>query len=370
MTADACRLLVVLAVLPDGVAQRDLAAILPDAGPAAARVLAHMRLAYFEGGRLKMLSPVREYVKAAHLPAPDDLGRTMDHYGEVARTFGPMPGRRGGTEAAARLAPETANLDAVIRRGLDGGEATRWVDIAVALTDFARFSGHAASLPLRRALEVAQRAGDRRREALCIERLGDIALERSQHDEASARYQEALPLYRKVGDVRGGANCILRLGDIALECSQHDQARARYQEALPLYREVGDVRGGANCILRLGDIALECSQHDQAGSYYQEALPPYRQVGDVLGEANCILRLGDVARAHCDASAARARYQEALALYQRIQEPYSIGCTHSSLTAIASDSATRRWHVEAARSAWQSIDRADLIAGLDQDFPS
>ncbi|WP_438001827.1 tetratricopeptide repeat protein [Sorangium sp. So ce185] len=318
MTAEAHRLLAVLAVLPDGIAQRDLAAVLPGAGPGAARVLAQLRLAYFEGGRLRMLSPVREYVSATYPPAAEDLGRVMEHYGELACTLGPLPGRPGGTEAAARLAPEAANLDAMIRRGLGEAAAGRWIDAAAALTRFARFSGHAAPLPLGRALEVARRAGDRRREALCTESLGDIALARSQHDKARTRYQEALPLYRQVGDVLGEANCIRSLGDIALRRSLHDEARARYQEALPLYRQVGAVLGEANCIRSLGDIALARSLHDEARARYQEALPFYRQVGDVLGEANCIRSLGDIALRRSLHDEARARYQEALPLYRQV----------------------------------------------------
>ncbi|WP_437728605.1 tetratricopeptide repeat protein [Sorangium sp. So ce861] len=530
MTAEAHRLLAVLAVLPDGIAQRDLAAVLPGAGPAAARVLAQLRLAYFAGGRLKMLSPVREYVSAAYPPPAEDLGRVMEHYGELARTLGPLPGGPGGIEAVARLAPETANLDAMIRRGLAEAAAGRWIDAAAALTRFARFSGHASPLPLGRALEVARRAGDRRREALCTESLAGIALRRSQHADATARYEQALPLYQKVGDLLGEANCIRRLGDIALARSQHADATARYEQALPLYQKVGallgeancikslgnialarsrhadaaacyeqalplyqkvgDLLGEANCIKSLGDIALRRSQHADATARYEQALPLYQKVGDLLGEANCIkslgnialrrsqhadataryeqalslyqkvgdllgeancikslgnialrrsqhadataryeqalplyqklgdlvgeancikslgniaLRrsqhadataryeqalplyqkvgavlgaanciqsLGNIARAHGDAGAARARYEEALALYQRIPEPCSIGWAHHRLATIAPDSATRRRHVEAARSAWQSIDRTDLVARLDQDFRS
>ncbi|WP_437978589.1 tetratricopeptide repeat protein [Sorangium sp. So ce295] len=137
-----------------------------------------------------------------------------------------------------------------------------------------------------------------------------------------------------------------------------------------LYRQVGSVHGEASCIKSLGDIALSRSQHDEARARYQEALPLYRQVGSVRGEADCIKRLGEIAQAHSAASTARARYEEALALYQRIPEPCSIGRTHHRLATIAPDSAIRRRHVEAARTAWQSIDRNDLIARLDQDFRS
>ncbi|WP_437321171.1 tetratricopeptide repeat protein [Sorangium sp. So ce385] len=318
MTAEAHRLLAVLAVLPDGIAQRDLPAILPDAGPAAARALAQLRLAYFEAGRLKMLSPVREYVNGAYPPAAEDLGRVMEHYGELARTLGPLPGGPGGTEAAARLTPETANLDAMIRRGLAEAAAGRWIDAAAALTRFARFSGHASPLPLGRALEVARRAGDRRREALCTESLGGIALRRSQHAEATARYEQALPLYQKVGDVLGEASCIRRLGDIALARSQHAEAAARYEQALPLYQKVGDVLGEANCIKSLGNIALARSQHAQATARYEQALPLYRRVGDVLGEANCIKSLGDIALRRSQHAEATARYEQALPLYRRV----------------------------------------------------
>ncbi|WP_437330255.1 tetratricopeptide repeat protein [Sorangium sp. So ce381] len=318
MTTGARRLLSVLAVLPDGIAQRDLAVLLPGMGPAAARALAQVGLAYFEGGRFKMLSPVREYVAAEYPPIVEDLGRAMDHYGDLTCTLGPVPGSRGGTEAAARLAPETANLDSVIRRGLTEVEAGRWIDAATALTNFARFSGHSASLPLGRALEVAQRTGDGRREALCAQSLGDVALSRSQHDEARARYQQALPLYRQVGDVFGEADCIKSLGDIALRRSQHDEARARYQQALPLYRQVGDVLGEADCIKSLGDIALRRSQHDEARARYQQALPLYRQVGDVLGEADCIKRLGNLALLRAQHDEARTRYQEVLPLYRQV----------------------------------------------------
>ena len=85
-------------------------------------------------------------------------------------------------------------------------------------------------------------------------------------------------LFRSVGDVLGEANCIRRLGDIALDRSDHETARTRSEEALPLYRRVGDVLGEANCIQNLGDIAAAQSGMTTAKERYAAALGLYQRI--------------------------------------------------------------------------------------------
>jgi tetratricopeptide (TPR) repeat protein len=170
-----------------------------------------------------------------------------------------------------------------------------------------------------------------------------------------------LTLFQKVGDLQGEANCIRSLGDIALARSDHDGARQRYEEALPLYRKVGSVLGEANCITSLGDIALRRSDHEGARQRYEEALPLYRKVGSVLGEANCIMGLGDILESEGEIALACGRWREALALYARIPDPYSIGFAHWHLARHAATPAEAAEHRQAARKAWESIDRPDLI---------
>ena len=219
------------------------------------------------------------------------------------------------------------------------------------------------------ALPLHRRVSDVQGEANCIQSLGDIALERSDHESARARYEEALPLYRRVGGVLGEANCIKSLGNIALRRWDHESARTRYEEALPLYRRVGDVQGEANCIRSLGDIALGRSDHESARTRYEEALPLYRRVGDVLGEANCIQSLGDIQAAEENPAEAADSFLHALRLYQQIPEPYSIGRTYRRLARIATGPERRASHLAAARSAWLSIGRQDLVDRLNAEFP-
>ncbi len=492
MTPEAERLAGVLALLPEGAAIEDLPQLLAGQAvvPAAARVLSQVGLAHFENGRLRMLPPMRDHVRAAHPAEAADRERAMEHYRSMAQTLGPRVGAPGGREAIERLAPEWANMAEVLGAGLATGTPAPWIDAAAALHDFVRFSGLGSEAPLEKARAAARRTEDTTREARCIWSLGDIALQRSDHGTAHASYEQALPLFRKVGDVLGEANCIRRLGDIPLRRSDHNAARASYEQALPLFRKVGDVLGEANCIRSLGDIALERSDHDAAracyqealllyrkvgsvlgeahcirslgdialgrsdhgtahASYehalplfrkvgavlgeancirslgdvalgqadhgaaqaryqealllyrkvgavvgeanciqslgdvalgradhdaararYQEALPLYRKVGAVLGEANCIFSLGDVALGRADHDAARASYEQALSLYTRIQDLYSMGRTERLLAHVAATDTVRRRHVDAARRLWIQIDRPDLVASLDEEFPS
>lgn len=409
MTPEGRRLLSVAALLPDGIAHTDLDVLLPDEAAEAARVLRAVGLAHDEKGRLRLLAPVREYIAAAHPPEDADQEQAMEHYISLARTLGPQVGAEGGAEAITRLAANLANIEVMIRLGLAAANPLKAIESAIHLTNFSIVSGYGTSSLLAEAREfardqnnflllancikglgdVALRRSDhdaarlRYDEALllyrgidsvlgeanCIQSLGEIAFGRSDHDTARSRYDEALLLYRRIDSVLGEANCIQSLGDIALGRLDYEMARAQYQQALPLYRQINVVLGEANCILSLGDISLAQSDHGAALAQYEKALPLYRCVGDVLGEANCIRSLGDIASGRSEYDSARAQFEVALKFYEWIPEPYSIGGTHRRLARIATNDTDRRTHVDAARKAWTSINRPDLVQQLDAEFP-
>ena len=62
-------------------------------------------------------------------------------------------------------------------------------------------------------------------------------------------------------------------------------------------------------------------------------------------------------------------YEAALAIYAGVPDPHLVGQACRRLAYVAGDATERRAHVEAARAAWTSIGRADLVAALDGEFP-
>lgn len=232
-----------------------------------------------------------------------------------------------------------------------------------------RRSDHTAAAEFyKRALSLYRNIGNVLGEANCIQSLGDIALERLDHVVAAEYYKQALSLYREVGSSQGEANCIESLGDIALRRSDYDEAAECYEQALSIYRYIKDVLGEANCIKSLGDIAFERLEYVVAAEYYEQAKSLYLAVDGLLGEANCLKSLGDIAFREGRTEEAAKLWSTALDLYESLSAPYSIGEVHYRLARIAVSDADRDQHIEAARGAWQSIDRFDLITDMEKQF--
>jgi tetratricopeptide (TPR) repeat protein len=232
-------LLRVLGCLPDGADHGDLGAVYSGYGHKAAAVLRQVGLAFDEAGRLRVLTPLREYILRKHPPRPGELEPVLAHYLDLAISYGGKTGREGGAGAIIRLTTEAGNMQAMILRGLDEAQPGLAIQAALRLAEFMRFTGLGSTALLEKAVRIAQNLDSHENiTANCILSLGDIALARSDHEVARQRYEEALPLYQRVGDILGQANCILSLGTIALERSDHEGARQRYEEALGLYEQI------------------------------------------------------------------------------------------------------------------------------------
>ena len=273
MTLPARRLMALLAVLPDGIARVDIDVLFPGVGTAAANVLRRRALVFDEAGRLRTYPPVRYHVSATHAPAKEDLVRATIHFIELTTRLSVSVGRPGGAEASVRLAAELANISKLLIDALHGPvPSPAAIGAAIRLAEAAEFSGLAVEEVLA-AAGAAVGDSDMERQARVQQRIGDIALARSDYDAARAAYERVLPLHQQIGNVLGEANCIQRLGDIAFRRSDHDAARAAYEKALLLYQQDGDALREADCIHGLGNIACAFRPRCRSGRVRKVPIP-------------------------------------------------------------------------------------------------
>lgn len=129
--------------------------------------------------------------------------------------------------------------------------------------------------------------GDRREQAVVQERLGLLATERQELDEAAEWYARALAVRRELaaelpGDPQARRDLGVqyeRLGDLAVRRRELEAARAHYDESLSIRRlllgddprDLETQRDLSIVCERLGDVALLTDGPDQARQWYDDS---------------------------------------------------------------------------------------------------
>lgn len=361
---EAQELLSLLAYLPGGLSPASLRPLLGEEVDQArcedaSDVVRELRLVERRSDdQLRMLTPLRESVKSAFPISSITRGKLLAYFLPIAAEGGAI-GTKRWPEVQAFVEEEADNLDSICSLAVEQEFDHPKLDDALwGLAEFSRFSGRGSVSSLHRAVEASSRAGATARLASHLFRWALVALARSDHEVARARYDQALSLFGEVNDVLGQANCIQNLGELCLTRSDHEGARARFEQALPLYQKVGSVLGEANCITNLGDIALRRSDLETARKSFERALPLFEQSNDLLGEANCIKYLGEIALLRSESDDARAKYEKALLLYQNLGDLLGEANTVRALGDVdlkCSDFAAAAGHYEKALPLFRQV---------------
>jgi tetratricopeptide (TPR) repeat protein len=297
LRAEGRRLFRLLGQLPAGIAEADRAALLGEAAGEAARQLRAVGLAFERDGRLDLLPPVREYASRMHQPDRQDIVLCGNHYLAIAREVGEWDIGGKGDRALARLMPELANIETALRMcsagswPLDPGEMMDALEALGSARHFLLSTG-AGSLAAANALANAYGLDVAKfplRKVVGGLLIHNVRIDQPTDDPSLATYQRLLLKIRNIG--LSEANLIAGFGEMALHRSDHDDARGAYEQALPLYRQVGDVLGEANCVCRFGDIARAAGDGAAARGQFETALYLYASVSEQAGVGWVHLRL-------------------------------------------------------------------------------
>ncbi|MEG5170870.1 CHAT domain-containing tetratricopeptide repeat protein [Microcoleus sp. B3-D7] len=142
------------------------------------------------------------------------------------------------------------------------------------------------------ALKLYRAGGNRRREGLTLNNIGNIYSVLGEKQKALEYYSQSLPLYRAVGNRGGEAVTLNNIGQVYSDLGERQKALEYYSQSLPLSRAVGNRRGESVTLNNIGQVYSKLGEKQKALEYYNLSLPLSRAVGDRRQEATTLHNIG------------------------------------------------------------------------------
>jgi diguanylate cyclase (GGDEF)-like protein len=162
-----------------------------------------------------------------------------------------------------------------------------------------------------RSLEEARRRGNFLREAVTLNNIGEICLERGDIKEGLDYFLRAYEA--EVEDPELVANVLLNLGTSFHRMENWSLAKDFSEKALAITRESGDRHLEAQALLGLGKIARASDDLAGAETHYLAALALTEELKNEKWHVNVLLELGSLDAARGDLESALEHYRNALA---------------------------------------------------------
>ena len=156
--------------------------------------------------------------------------------------------------------------------------------------------------------------------AMALAGVGALAYEQDELDRAEEACGEGLDLLANREEEPGEAKIylLLSLGHVALDREDHDRATALLEECLALSREMGHGLGLAGSIMSLATVSHEKGDLERAVRLLEESMDLFRERDDKLGLAWCQINLGLAVCARGDTGRAAKLTEEGVALLQEL----------------------------------------------------
>jgi tetratricopeptide (TPR) repeat protein len=204
---------------------------------------------------------------------------------------------------------------------------------------------------------------DKRNLSECLRRLGSIAQEKREWEEAERCYHQSLDIEEHFGNKQGQARTLHQLGIIAQLRHQWEKAERYYRQSLDINEQIGNEKDQVSTLHQLGTIAQGRRQWGEAESWYRKGLEIEKRIGNKRGQAIILKSLGIIAQERHQWDEAERCYRKSLIIDEFIGDEHGQIITLHLLGMIAQ--ARRQWE-EAESWYYQSLDISRRI-GDEQD---
>ncbi|EJD51990.1 hypothetical protein AURDEDRAFT_181557 [Auricularia subglabra TFB-10046 SS5] len=310
-------LLSILSLLPEGVRQEDVEQLcdIPHAGRCVA-VLLRTALAHriSEGGRVKVLAPIRAFMLHTRAPPASGLSRLYTRYTTVAEASATYP--EMDESQLDIIAHELGNADSVLRHGLlHAPETVALIKATVQLSLLFQRNHLGSPKLIEAGLDTARRIGAKDLLVDCVLNSAAVYWGKRDHDRVQALVDEALELSKQFGYVRGE---IKALGMLPALNSQADQL-VYGARALELARGTNDPQLIINTLINMGKAKEKLTRLAEAKAHYAEAVAICRSLEnpDASQFSTSLGQYGDILVVEGRVTEALPLFREGVALAQR-----------------------------------------------------
>ena len=173
---------------------------------------------------------------------------------------------------------------------------------------------------LHECIRLSEEAGDTAGMAAALSRLGWLARQEGNRDEAAELHARAQTILEENKHNHGLANMKLRTGTQAYLDHDYDRANALYTEALALFREVGNYRGMAETLM-LMDACYDRVQPswERRVELLTQAAKASNAAGIRIWEVSCYTTLIEIAEEQGDTARVEALRVETAHLAEEIR---------------------------------------------------
>ncbi|KZO91834.1 TPR-like protein [Calocera viscosa TUFC12733] len=331
---NALPLLSVLCLLPDGVPHDALPEMVPSIWniSSCASVLLQVALIFKEKGRLRVLSPIRDFVLAKYPPQGTHLEETENYFMTLMRTSATDVDAGKQVEL---ISADFGNINSILIHFWKTVDEWRDVEgrlqMTLLLAEIWHRSRYGDCAPVLMWAKASLKVlGNQLGTAQCTRILGSVLYLQHRYDEAAEKLKEAKAVFEAIGDPLGVAQCTRSLGEVLQLQNRYEEATEKLTEANTAFAAIGDPLGMAQCAKGLGDVMYIQSRYEEATEKFREAKAAFKAIGDPHGTTRCTHSLGKVLYNQSRYGDAVEQLREAKAAYRTMGDSLGVAsCTQS-----------------------------------------
>lgn len=223
---------------------------------------------------------------------------------------------------------------------------------------------------IQESFDMWQKMGSAHGMSIALLNLGEVALQRGEHEQAYALFEQSLPLALETGFLEVIALCWDGLGR-----TDRQQTITLCEQRLETLHESGDTREIAMTLHMMGQMILDAGDYERAGPIFEECLSLWQPLGNPSsgwsGIAMALHDLGHVARYQGELPLSISRYMGSLDSYQAAGNFSAVAWVHSCLghvhLSLGKDSLAIE-HFQTSLKIWQaqndSVGMALLLSAM------